>query len=240
MLNNLQESLTNGLESSNAEERIVYLRAFQSLKSKTAIPILLKVIQTGTSREGVFAWRAIRSMELENWTDDVVKAAYKTFYQLGKKHDSSSRTIALDVILESKPNDDNLKEILYFLISNDSAFEIKQYTLQMLIMMSDKCEKFRAQLFRIIKSDRFLNNYSALAQRGLSIALNRPFLEHPSSNGSLLTIQEMHSGIVKRGVVNIIMSKNEYAQEIFSVSEIVVIIVKIYLLSCSWVFSRVA
>lgn len=214
----MEETLLNHLEASKNENRYPYLRALKNLRSENTIPKLLDLIKKGTLKEGVLAWKAIRTMESDKWNKDVIKTAYKTFFQLDKKHDSSSRTLALDILIESNPSDQLLKEILYFLNSYDKAYEVKQYVLQTIKMMADSCKIFNERITNIIRNDKLLNNYSVLAQKGLSTALKRSFVEHSSSNGSLLTMQEMFGGIVKRGVVNVVMSKDGVSQDVFSVS----------------------
>lgn len=68
----------------------------------------------------------------------------------------------------------------------------------------------------IISGNPKLLSYSTWGQKGLSVALVRPFLVGGSSNGSLLTVQEMNTGIVKRGRVNVVMDKDSVSQEMFS------------------------
>lgn len=180
--------------------------------------MLLQIIKKGTTKEGVLAWKAIRELEPTVWDKNVIDAALRTFYQLDRRCDSTSRTLALEVILLSKPNDETLKNIIYHLVSSDSAYEIKQYLLQMLKMLGEKDSRLEQQVNSIIKNDPKLNNYHVLGQKGLSTALSRNFLKGFSCNGSLETIQEMNSGIVKSGTVNVVIEKGEITKDIFNVS----------------------
>lgn len=214
----VEEAVLNGLETSKDAERYTYLRAMKNLKSKTTVPVLLQIIKEGTLKEGVLAWKAMRELEPSEWDKNVIDAALRTFYQLDRKHDSTSRTLALEVILLSKPNDETLKNIIHHLLSRDSAYEIKQYLLQMLRMLGEKDSKLEKQVISIIRSDPRLNNYHVLGQKGLSTALSRSFLNGSSCNGSLETIQEMNSGIVKSGTVNVVIEKGEISKDIFNVS----------------------
>lgn len=234
----MEEAILNNLDvTKGKEESYIYLRALRNLRSETTIDTLLTIIKKGSLKEGVLAWKAIRAMEPNKWNERVIKSAYKTFFQLDKKHDSSSRTLALDILIESSPSDDVLEEILYFLTSNDKAYEVKQYVLQTMRMKSDSCKEFRNRILNIIKSDVNLNNYAVLAQKGLSTALERSFVAHNSTNGSLLTMQEMFGGIVKRGIVNVVLSKEDVSHDVFSVSNKKFNVSKFYCFLCSWVFS---
>lgn len=73
-------------------------------------------------------------------------------------------------------------------------------------------------LIQELKSTLNLTNYDVLSQKGLSTAFTRSFMKHSSANGSLSTIQEMSGGIVKRGLVDVVVEKNGTSESIFSVS----------------------
>lgn len=66
--------------------------------------------------------------------------------------------------------------------------------------------------------DLKLTNYHILGQKGLSTAFTRSFMNHQSANGTLSTVQEMSGGIVKRGLVDVIIDKNGLSQSVFTVS----------------------
>lgn len=210
------ETVLNGLEKTKGDKRLVYLRALDNLKSYRTIPDLLKIIKEGSLKEGALAWRAIKSISAEERSEDVFNAAVKTFLQLDKKHDSSSRTIALDVILESNPSEATLEDVLAYLLSNDTAFEVKKYTLQSIEMKSSEDDCFRSKIDAVLKQNPRLYNYGVMALKGLSTALSRRVLDAPSVNGSLLSIQEINSGIVKRGVVSAVLSKENFLRESLS------------------------
>lgn len=213
----VEESLLHGLKSPKEEDRFLFLRALRNLRSQNTIPTLLQIIKEGSRKEGVLAWKALRAQDPFQWDKSVLAVAKKTFFTLDRKHDSSSRTLALEIIMQSNPSLDTLKELVYHLISADPAFEVKQYTMQVAAMIGEKNPEFGEKIMKFIKSDPRLNNYNVLAQRGLSTALSRSFLTSSSSNGSLVTIQEMNSGIVKSGTVNVVLEKGNIAQDIFNV-----------------------
>ncbi|XP_044760118.1 microsomal triglyceride transfer protein large subunit [Coccinella septempunctata] len=204
------------LRKSKDEESYPYLRALKNLRSPTTIPDLLKKIRQGSAKEGALAWKALIAFDRRHWTPEVKKAAKKTFLQLDRKHDSSSRSIASEILLESRPEDATLKEIIHHLASNDTAYEITQYALQKIRMMAEDDPELKRRVVQIIKSDKKINNYSVLNPRGLSTAIKRYFVQNPSGNGSLISLQEINSAIVKRGIVNIVWDKNGDTSELFS------------------------
>lgn len=85
-------------------------------------------------------------------------------------------------------------------------------------MLAEKDPSFGDQLKRIIAMEPKINNYAVLAQRGVSSALARQFLNHSITNGTMFSNQEMSSGLVKRGVFDIVLENNERSFEMFSVS----------------------
>lgn len=188
------------------------------MQSPDTIQILLKHIKTGTSREGVLAWKAIRAFPKEYYDENIQKAAKKTLFQLDRRYDSSSRALSVDILLDSESRYPLLEELLNFVVSNDTAFEIRQYTFQKINMIASEDPQFHAKVQDIIKKNPKINNYSGLSPQGLSTALSRRFLTSSSTNGSLVSLQEIKSGIVKRGAVNIVLEKEGVTKELFSVS----------------------
>ncbi|VEN51016.1 unnamed protein product [Callosobruchus maculatus] len=106
--------------------------------------------------------------------------------------------------------------MMNFMIRNDSAYEVKQYTYQKIRMLADEDDKIKVRVQNILRKNPMLNNYHGLSPRGLSLALKRRFMANPFSNGSLVTVQEMKSGIVKRGTVDVILDKHGFSKELFS------------------------
>lgn len=65
------------------------------------------------------------------WDEDVLKVAERIYYQKDKIYDSSARTIAVDIIIDSNPNEETLRYLLRSLRTNTS-FEASKYLLQRL------------------------------------------------------------------------------------------------------------
>lgn len=192
----------------------VFIRGLQNLKSATTIPVLLKHAEKDDTTVSVTAMKALSEFSSDNWTPKMKNQIENIFYQKTKRFDSSARTLALDILFEMRPSLNELRNILGFLKSNDKAFEIKQYLLQKIKMISEQCSEFRGKLSSILKSDDYLNNYNVMGQKGLTTALSRSFSKKPSFNASLVSIQEINSGVLKRGIVDM---KIESGDDEFSV-----------------------
>lgn len=72
------------------------------------------------------------------WTSQVFKYCNRIFFQLVKEQDSSTRTIALSILLESDPDYDLLKHVVRWLMVPEEGYEVKQYTLELLKEMANQ------------------------------------------------------------------------------------------------------
>lgn len=212
-------SLELGLETCTGEEcKLKFLRALRNLRSPAAIPTLLEHALSDSKAISVAAWRALTAFPREAVTDELKSAAHRVLYQIGgPRRDSSARTLALDVILESGPSQEVLRDLVKYLSSNDPVYEVRKYLSQRLNQIAERDAQFGEYLTSIYASGNVtLNNYHVQAQRGLSTAFTRHFMRSPGSNGSLLTIQEVNSGLLKRGIVDVVLENNVQRQAMFS------------------------
>jgi len=212
-------SLELGLETCTGEEcKLKFLRALRNLRSPAAIPTLLVHALSDSKIITVAAWRALKALPREAVTDELKSAAHRVFYQIGgPRRDSSARTIALDIILENEPSKEVLYDFVKYLRSNDPAYEVRKYLSQRLKQIAERDARFAEYLRSIYASGNVtLNNYHVQAQRGFSTAFARNFLRSPDSNGSLVTIQEVSSGLLKRGIVDVVLESNKQRQAMFS------------------------
>lgn len=212
-------SLEIGLDSCTGEEcKLKFLRALRNLRSKAAIPTLLKYATSEEKAVSVAAWAALSTLSKDSITAEVKTVAKRVFYQIGgPKRDSSARTLALNIILESGPSKEDIKDLVEYLSGTDSAYEIRKYLSQRLEQLSDADPKFAADLDEILaRRGSNIVNYNVFSQYGLSTAFTRSFLKSADSNGSLVTMQEINSGLLKRGTVDVVMEVNEHKEALFS------------------------
>ncbi|XP_076635273.1 microsomal triacylglycerol transfer protein isoform X1 [Colletes latitarsis] len=212
-------SLEIGLDSCTGEEcKLKFLRALRNLRSEAAIPTLLKFAISENKAISVAAWRALSALSRDSITPEVKIVAKRVFYQIGgPKRDSSARTLALDIILESKPSKEDIKGLVEYLTSADPAYEVRKYLSQRLEQLSEKNSELAAYLDEILRNGGTnVVNYNVFSQRGLSTAFTRRFLRSADSNGSLVTVQEIKSGLLKRGVVNVVLEVDNHEEALFS------------------------
>uniref|UniRef100_A0A182SPI0 Vitellogenin domain-containing protein n=1 Tax=Anopheles maculatus TaxID=74869 RepID=A0A182SPI0_9DIPT len=209
----LQEKLN---ECANDRCKLKYIRGLQNLKCPRTVDSLLELAQTSSKAVSVAAMKALRSFSVYLWNDEFRARFEDIFFQVSKRYDSSARTLALDILLDLKPDRDELSHLVQFLKSSDKAYEVKQYLLQKLRMIADQCPDFGMMLKSIVESDPALNNYHVLAPRGLSTALSRKFSTAPSFNASLTSLQEMSGGVLKRGIVDLTLDVDDERTSLFT------------------------
>uniref|UniRef100_A0A182JW24 Vitellogenin domain-containing protein n=1 Tax=Anopheles christyi TaxID=43041 RepID=A0A182JW24_9DIPT len=209
----LEEKLDECLKE---ECKLKFIRGLQNLKCPRTLDRLLMLAQGSTKAVSVAAMKALRSFSAYLWNNELRAKFEDIFFQVSKRYDSSARTLALDILLDLKPDHDELSHLVQFLKSSDKAHEVKQYLLQKLRMVAEQCSEFAAMLKSIIENDPLLNNYNILAPRGLSTALNRKFSTLPSFNASLTSLQEMSGGVLKRGIVDLTLDVDDEKTSLFT------------------------
>ncbi|XP_003427777.1 microsomal triglyceride transfer protein large subunit [Nasonia vitripennis] len=214
----VKDSLELGLYSCTGDEcKIKFLRSLGNLGSKTVIPTLLKYTNR-TRTMSVVAWKAIGSFHVDAITPEIKNIAMKTFLQLGgQKVDSSIRTLALNIILENSPSVEEMQQLLVYLTYNDPVYEVKKYLVQRIQQLASTNVRFLDVYQEAARREyKKAINYNTFAQKGLSTAFTRRFLRSSTSNGSLVTIQEISSGLLKRGVVDIVLESDANKYTFFS------------------------
>ncbi|XP_011862749.1 PREDICTED: microsomal triglyceride transfer protein large subunit isoform X2 [Vollenhovia emeryi] len=212
-------SLELGLDTCTGEEcKLKFLRALRNLKSPAAVPTLLQHALHGSKSISVAAWRALKALPREAVSDEMKRAAHMVFYQVGvPRRDSSARTLALDIILDNEPSKEALRDFVMYSSSDDPAYEVRKYLSQRLKQIAERDERFAEYLRTMYANGNVtLNNYHVRAQQGLSTAFARDFLRSSDTNGSLVTFQEVNSGILKHGIVDVVLESNEQQQTMFS------------------------
>lgn len=82
--------------------------------------------------------KTIKMFGPQLWNKQVLKYCNRIFFQLIKEQDSSTRTIALSILLEFNPDYDLLKHVVKWLMVPDEGYEVRQYTLELLKEMANQ------------------------------------------------------------------------------------------------------
>ncbi|KAL7741297.1 hypothetical protein ACLKA6_013746 [Drosophila palustris] len=205
LLQQIRDHLLDGL-ASDSKDATLYIRALQNLRDPLTIDELLKqATQSEQHKISVAALQALKSFPASSFATSHRLQFESIFYQRRRRFDSSARTLALDVLLEMRPNAEQLGQLLDYLASNDRQFEIKTYVLQKLRMLAEICPRFRAMFRAALVQRDHVNNYNVLGQKGLTTVLTRQLSQSPAFNETLLSTQEVYQGILKRGSVEFLL-----------------------------------
>ncbi|KAK7870894.1 hypothetical protein R5R35_005486 [Gryllus longicercus] len=203
--------------------RLRVLRALRNLASPAALRDLLALAEGGSGRVAAAALRAARALPREDgWaSDEAQRAAWRVFAQRRRRHDSSARTLALDLLLEAHPAPDRLAELMATAgpAYNDSAFEVKRYLWQRLRQLGEEAPALAAAVQAALRRPEargVRGNWDAHALRGVSTALTRRFARGPGANASLSTVQETSGGLLKRGAVDVRLERHGATNTLFS------------------------
>lgn len=219
----VKNSIIQRLSECKADDECkqVYIRAIKNLGLPELIPTLIQLIKTGNKKTTVNAMKSLHGLSPSYWDEKVRTISREVFLQLRRRYDSSARTLAADILLESGPTKEELYEIIQSLrhtVTRD-AQEVGQYVLQRLRQLGEKNDKLRKILREILLGDGGrLNGYHVLAQRGMATAFTRDFLNTPSSNGTLVSTLELAGGILKRSTLDVVLDGADDSQAIFTVS----------------------
>lgn len=197
--------------------KVIFIRGLQNLQSPETIDKLLGLALNHPYKISVAAIKALRTFPSHYWTSDAKLQFEDIFYQKSKKFDTSARTIALDILLTMKLEADDVVKFLNFLRSSDRTYEVKQYLIQRLKMHAEECKRFNEILKKSLAADPQVNNWNIYGGlKGLSSALKRRFSKSPSYNGSLLSVQEINGGVLKRGSVDLLIESGDEEFSLFS------------------------
>lgn len=201
----------------NNDCKVMYLRAMQNLRSPDTATKLMEFAFDNNYHVSVAAMKALKEIPIAFCTNEMKKQFEMIFFQRFKRFDSSARTIALDILLQMKPKPAEVRLFIEFLKSNDKAYEVKQYLVQKLKLIAEKCPRFRETMQRVLAEDVEVNNWNVYGGlKGLSTVLERRFSQNPSFNGSLLSVQEMKGGSLKRGSVDLLMRSDDEQFSLFT------------------------
>lgn len=98
-----------------------------------------------------------------------------------------------------------------------------------------------ANLLRTVLIRERLNHYGTMAQRGLSSTFSRKFFNSNNITGLVKTSQHIHSGVTKRGTVDIVFERDGVQYDLCNVRSYYLFFRRVFrpLIDCNFVFSSV-
>ncbi|XP_061389065.1 microsomal triacylglycerol transfer protein [Musca vetustissima] len=215
----IRDYLTKNLKKDCGKDidcKLLMIRGLQNvLDQKSIEPLMGYAFLAEEDKLVVAAMQALRRYSVTHFNELHRVGFTLIFFQNRKKYPTSARTLALDILLDMRPTKEQLGQILDYLASNDHHFEIKTYVIQKLRMYAELHPKFKALLQMCLNERPHINNYHILGQKGFTSVLARPLSSSPAFNETLLSVQEVHKGVLRRGSVELLLTAGEYAATTF-------------------------
>lgn len=195
--------------------RQLYLRVLKNLAMPDTVSIILEYVDSAEKKTSVSAVKALTAMP-PHVIDSHIKAKLENVYfQVGRRYDSSARTLALDILLNHQPESEFLRNVLGSL-SSKYALEISTYTLQRLVEFAGKCPTIRSRIQQILAADLSISNYHTFSQNGKSTAFSRDLYRNINGNGTFSSSTEAVGGTMKRSSFDIHLGKDSDSMHILS------------------------
>lgn len=162
------------------------MRVLKNLGSIEMLPILLAHIDSNDGKTSVWAVKAVRALPAPVFLDDRVKEKLqRVYFQIGRRYDSSARTLALDTLLEHEPDETFLLQVLISLsLGGGDNLELNTYTLQRLQESAGNDPILHSKLKQLLSDRPTLNNYQVFAQNGMSTTFSRVLYRNIDGNGT--------------------------------------------------------
>ncbi len=163
----------------------LYMRVLKNLASPDMLPVILTYIDSKDKKTSVGATKALKALPASVFDDRVKEKLQRVYFQIGRRYDSSARTLALDTLLEHQPDSSFLLDVLTAVsLGGKADSEINTYTLQRLHEFAGNDLMIRSILKQILSTRPSLNSYQVFAQNGLSTAFTRDLYRSANGNGT--------------------------------------------------------
>ncbi|XP_018019363.1 microsomal triacylglycerol transfer protein isoform X2 [Hyalella azteca] len=196
---------------------MLYVSALKTLQQKQSIPLLLDVVRKAPKKAAISAMRAIQTMPSNFIDDRIIKQLEKIFFGLDRRHDSSVKIIAADMLLQHTPSEEFLKMLL-LQIRDQKNKEVNTVLLSKIRDMMDKGNQEVSEVFRKVIRSPEVGNYHVLGQNGLSSAFSRPFTAGSlnAANASFSNVLEINGGLLKRSTVDVFVRNHNESMRLLS------------------------
>lgn len=197
--------------------QLLYVSALKTLQQRESVSLLLDLVRTAPRKAAINAMRAVQTMPADYVDEQVVKQLEKIFLGLDRRHDSSVKIIAADLLLQHKPSEEFLRRLLEELTDQTNK-EVNTVLLSKIRDLLDKGNKKLIEVFKKMLREPSLGNYHVLGQNGLSSAFSRPLSagSHHTANSSFSNILEINGGLLKRSTVDVFVDNNDDSMRLLS------------------------
>ncbi len=195
----MKDFLYKSLDKCDAIDcHVLFLRALNNVRVPENVPVFSKYMADGPRKVSIAAAKAMHNLPLSYFKTSDMDFFESIYSQLRRKHDSTVRTIAADILLRANPSVDRLRFLLSTL-GDQESHELKTFIVERLKDLTQLDPVLKRNI-ESLHSEKRLNNYHVWGQRGRSTAFTRYLYDDASkgSNGSFVAAMELGGGMLKR------------------------------------------
>ncbi|KAF8763159.1 Microsomal triglyceride transfer protein like [Argiope bruennichi] len=210
--------LEEGLKKCDPESEFCTLNYLRSLRN-AALPRSARVFLEYAVKGGKDALEAVlglKNIPIHLLPPENQPELLKVFHQIGAFQDRSTRAFAAELLLKQHPNRGVLKSILKAL-SNDDDIEFAAFLASKIDHLMSLDPKLRKSIADIL-SDKDINYYLTLAQKGQSSLFRRHMVSVEGTNVTYgLEMEMLEGGMLKRTVFDVSFENAAGDQSLLSV-----------------------
>lgn len=192
-----------------------YLRGLQNAAQPTSLPTLLYAIRKGGKKSVLVALRALKQIGSENFDDKVLDALEKVYGQVNRRHDSTARALAAELIFSSHSvrHIERALELLPMV----EAPELATFVTSKLFELVGHTDRARSFAGKVLSNSTY-GNYYNLAHSGSSATFTKYLTRGEDLNSTYAVNMELiPGGLLKESSLDVNLETTEEKLNLISV-----------------------
>lgn len=192
-----------------------YLRGLQNAAQPSSLPTLLYAIRKGGKKSVLVALRALKRVGSENFDDKVLDALEKVYGQVNRRHDSTARALAAELIFSSHSvrHIERALELLPMV----EAPELATFVTSKLFELVGHTDRARSFAGKVLSNSTY-GNYYNLAHSGSSATFTKYLTRGEDLNSTYAVNMELiPGGLLKESSLDVNLETTEEKLNLISV-----------------------
>lgn len=192
-----------------------YLRGLQNAAQPSSIKSMLYAIRKGSKKAVLTALRALKQIGNEHLNDEVYDLVEKVYGEVDKRHDSTARALAAELIFLSSSLG-RIERVLQRLPSHDAP-ELSTFITSKLFELLDHKNQVRLFAGKVLNNTT-VGNYYNLAHGGSSAAFTKYLTKSDDLNSTYgINMELIPGGLLKESSVDVSLETPEESLNLLSV-----------------------
>ncbi|CAN7993332.1 unnamed protein product [Ixodes hexagonus] len=192
-----------------------YLRGLQNAAQPSSIKSMLYAIRKGSKKAVLTALRALKQIGNEHFTDEVYDTVEKVYGEVDKRHDSTARALAAELIFLSS-SIGRIERVLERLPAHDAP-ELSTFITSKLFELLDQKNQVRSFAGKVLNNTT-VGNYYNLAHGGSSAAFTKYLTKSDDLNSTYgINMELIPGGLLKESSVDVSLETAEESLNLLSV-----------------------